>query len=762
MKHTTRLFRLLTIPMILVLVLASLAPAALADLDRPGRLKIMPAVIQVWWIVETPDGLRGAGMGSGTIVSPDGLILTNHHVAFPDDPAVKYLGVALTTRSDQPPQPAYIATIVADDPYLDLAVLRISHDLDLRPIRSGTLNLPFVPLGESDGLDVGDELNIFGYPGIGGDTVTFTRGVVSGFTLDAAIRGRAWVKTDTTIAGGNSGGTAVDENGELVGVPTQMGAGTADAYVDCRPLADTDRDGDLDGNDSCVPGGGFLNALRPAALARPLIEAARQGLAYQGIGTAPGNAQGTAPAPATAGRARLFNLQFSSGVSASDQPTSLISALPSGGRSLYLFFDYENMVDGASWEMRVQRDGQELPDTGSPVQPWVGGAAGNWWVGWSDADFTDGQYTFQLFVDSALAAEAQLQVGGRAQAAPSFSNIVFSQGQTSQGGPAEPSRLFPEGVKQLFAFFDFENMTPRNQWTRTWYFNDEVAATTTEAWDEDASGSYGLQLNSDTGLDAGKWRLELAIDGKPAARADFTVAGQQGGAPLFQPFVFSDNVDQNTGKPITTGTRFPSGTKVLYVFSDHRGMHEGVPAISRVYLNGELVIESPFKWSTEMYGAETGTWWNAIHANGDQLPDGEYIQELIIEDQVVQRGSAVVGSGSPAPQPAAPAPAAPADGISIQGTIVDFDTGRPISGAFFIVLNPGITVGSFQWTDAEVYTMAEADRQGAYQLPAPLVRGECYSIIVGAEGYAPHTEDDICLGPDVPAQAELTLQLQRR
>ena len=36
----------------------------------------------------------------------------------------------------------------------------------------------------------GDELNIFGYPGIGGDTVTYTRGVVSGFTLDASISGR--------------------------------------------------------------------------------------------------------------------------------------------------------------------------------------------------------------------------------------------------------------------------------------------------------------------------------------------------------------------------------------------------------------------------------------------------------------------------------------------------------------------------------------------------------------------------------------------
>ena len=114
MKYTTRIFRLLVAPLLLALLVASLPPTAFAELDKPGRLRVMPAVIQVWWIVETPDGLRGAGMGSGTLVSADGLILTNHHVALPDDPAVKYLGVALTTRSDRPPQPAYIATVVAD------------------------------------------------------------------------------------------------------------------------------------------------------------------------------------------------------------------------------------------------------------------------------------------------------------------------------------------------------------------------------------------------------------------------------------------------------------------------------------------------------------------------------------------------------------------------------------------------------------------------------------------------------------------------
>ncbi len=753
MRINPRLFRVLTVPLIVALLLASAVPVARAALDRPSRLKIMSGVVQVWWIWEAPDGLRGLGMGSGTIVSPDGLILTNHHVAFPDVDFVKHLGIALTARSDQPPQPVFLASVVADDPYLDLTVLRITHDIDLRPVRPGELNLPFVPLGNSDNLDVGDELNIFGYPGIGGDTVTFTRGVVSGFTLDAAIRGRAWVKTDTTIAGGNSGGTAVDENGLLVGVPTQAGSGDSDAMVDCRAVTDTNRDGKLDDKDTCVPIGGFLNALRPAELAKPLIEAARQGLAYQGRGD-------QQAATTAAGRPRLSNLQFAAGVTDSDQPSRLVTTLPSGSRSLYIFFDYENMTDGAPWELRVQFNGQDDPDTGLPQRPWVGGPAGNWWVGWSDADFRDGQYRFELVVDGQTLAEAQLQVGGQAQRVPTFSNIVFSRDWAMDGGPVDPSRLFPEDVDRLYWLFDYENMARGTEWTYTWLFNGEVVETVTQAWDEGSSGFMRNVLTSNEGLGAGNWRLELAIQGQLAAWADFTVTGGQGSAALFQPFVFASDVNQQTGKPNQVGTSFPTGILALYVFSDYRGTQDGMPMVSRVYLNEQLVIETPFKWLGADYDGPSGTWWNAIHANGDPLPDGEYTQELEVAGQVVQRGSALVGSGvQPTPTPE---PAPPADGVQVQGVIVDADTGQPIPGAFFIVLMPGIVVDAFQWTDDEVYILAEADRRGAYVLSAPLAGGQCYSIIVGAEGYWPYTEDDVCIGPNTPNPAELTLQLQRR
>ena len=80
-------------------------------------------------------------------------------------------------------------------------------------------------LGNSSKLKLGQQLHIFGYPAIGGETITYTSGDISGFTYEAGIQGRAWIKTSASISGGNSGGTAIDDQGNLIGVPTQSGSG---------------------------------------------------------------------------------------------------------------------------------------------------------------------------------------------------------------------------------------------------------------------------------------------------------------------------------------------------------------------------------------------------------------------------------------------------------------------------------------------------------------------------------------------------------
>lgn len=257
-------------------------PTVLAQIQgtpiSPDELPVK-AVVQIV-VRGTVEGTIQEWSGSGTIISPDGLILTNAHVAMGDRfyPAEELL-IMLTVAEDQTPQEAFYAEVLQADENLDIAVLAPAVDLTGSRIDRSTLNLPYVTLGNSDDLHLGDDIIILGYPGIGGETITLTRGEVSGFTAEVDYGNRAYIKTSATIAGGNSGGLALDDSNQLIGIPTEVGAGGGDydAVVDCRPLADTNRDGVINNFDTCVPTGGFINALRPVNLAMPLINAALQG-----------------------------------------------------------------------------------------------------------------------------------------------------------------------------------------------------------------------------------------------------------------------------------------------------------------------------------------------------------------------------------------------------------------------------------------------------------------------------------------------------
>jgi hypothetical protein len=243
-------------------------------------------VVQILAVVNVEGQETIGWTGSGTIISPDGLILTNAHVILSDRfYTVTDLIVAMTVAQDSPPVQSYLASVLQVDANLDIAVIKVRADINGNPVNNATLNLPAVTMGNSDSLQLGDAITIIGYPGIGGETVTLTRGEVSGFTSESPYGNRAFVKTSATIAGGNSGGLAANSAGEIIGIPTQLGSGDIEAgYVDCRALADTNRDGYVDENDSCIPTGGFINALRPIKLAMSLIDAARQGQVAVDVG----------------------------------------------------------------------------------------------------------------------------------------------------------------------------------------------------------------------------------------------------------------------------------------------------------------------------------------------------------------------------------------------------------------------------------------------------------------------------------------------
>jgi Do/DeqQ family serine protease len=141
------------------------------------------------------------GLGSGVIVSPEGYILTNHHVI---DGAADIEVQLVDGRSAS-------ARVVGTDPETDLAVLRI----DLR-------DLPAAVLGDPARLQVGDVVLAIGNPFNVGQTVT--SGIVSALGRNrlGISTFENFIQTDAAINPGNSGGALVDVDGQLVGINTAI------------------------------------------------------------------------------------------------------------------------------------------------------------------------------------------------------------------------------------------------------------------------------------------------------------------------------------------------------------------------------------------------------------------------------------------------------------------------------------------------------------------------------------------------------------
>ena len=162
---------------------------------------------------------RVKATGTGTITTPDGLIVTNAHVIDGAD----RIAIALLNDINDPPEYQYLAEIVQQNDDIDVALLAIRYDLDGNPVNTAALNLPFIPSTlKADDIFRGDTVYIFGYPGIGDDYLVVTSGTivsVENGTIDGQ-RIPIWYRTDAEIAPGNSGGLVVNGDGGFVGIPT--------------------------------------------------------------------------------------------------------------------------------------------------------------------------------------------------------------------------------------------------------------------------------------------------------------------------------------------------------------------------------------------------------------------------------------------------------------------------------------------------------------------------------------------------------------
>lgn len=143
------------------------------------------------------------GTGSGVIVSPDGYILTNHHVI---DEATE---IEITTNDNK----KYTAQLIGSDPSADIAVLKIEANQAL----------PSISFGNSDNTRIGEWVLAVGNPFNLNSTVT--AGIISAKSRDLSEydgKNESYIQTDAAVNQGNSGGALVNTRGELIGINTAI------------------------------------------------------------------------------------------------------------------------------------------------------------------------------------------------------------------------------------------------------------------------------------------------------------------------------------------------------------------------------------------------------------------------------------------------------------------------------------------------------------------------------------------------------------
>lgn len=182
-----------------------------------GITTVSKVVEQTFW---GPQSGYAEGIGSGSIVSSDGYIVTNSHVVSDGD--ASEINVLFSDGSTAE------ADLVWNDATLDLAIVKVKKD-----------NLPVMQLGDSDKMGVGDRVVAIGNPlGLQLQS-TVTSGIISGLNRSVSFNTGAQMdglmQTDAAINAGNSGGALLNSKGEQIGINTAK-AGNSDGIGFAIPI----------------------------------------------------------------------------------------------------------------------------------------------------------------------------------------------------------------------------------------------------------------------------------------------------------------------------------------------------------------------------------------------------------------------------------------------------------------------------------------------------------------------------------------------
>ena len=189
--------------------------------------------------------------GSGALILEGRFVVTNAHVAAvspedgPEYADCKVITIGLSDSTGLNPSEFVGGEIAVIDIERDLAIVELDEQIESESRSS-------LSIRNSDvGLEM--QIRVFGYPGIGGDSLTTSSGIISGLDRSSKF---SYFKVSADISSGNSGGPVVDNEGKIIGIATAINR----QEIDCSS------------GTTCYSEGNGLGLVRPISLLQPLLE----------------------------------------------------------------------------------------------------------------------------------------------------------------------------------------------------------------------------------------------------------------------------------------------------------------------------------------------------------------------------------------------------------------------------------------------------------------------------------------------------------
>jgi hypothetical protein len=217
-----------------------------------------------------------------------------------------------------------------------------------------------------------------------------------------------------------------------------------------------------------------------------------------------------------------------------NEPIDPGTTFPPGTTHIYTVFDFSGMQNGVTYEAYWYRDGQE--DVHETWE-WDQGTEGTSFVYlYNDEGVVPGDYELRLFVEEQLLLTETFSV--QADFAATVSNLRFAHSETDDDQPLGIGTVFPYGITEIYAFFDYDGFDRVEEIESIWLRDGSTEASGPLEWWGEASGTERIRLYDEEPLLAGNYEWQMRV-------AETDLIG--GRFSIVEPLLFDDFEDPTTG-----------------------------------------------------------------------------------------------------------------------------------------------------------------------------------------------------------------------